>query len=67
MLVLCSQTMIFEIERHLRLEESNQNLGKDLLAENSSAGTPKTTWLRVTLNDKLNSRSEVRAISYTTL
>ena len=38
-------------ERRFQLrEESNQNLGQDLLAEKTPAGIPKTTLLSVNLN-----------------
>ena len=54
-------------ERRFQLrEESNQNLGHDLLAEKTPAGIPKTTLLSVNLNG-IKSNSVVRARSYTTL
>ena len=54
-------------ERRFQLrEESNQNLGQDLLAEKTPAGIPKTTLLSVNLNG-IKSHSVVRARSYTTL
>ena len=53
-------------ERRFQLrEESNQNLGQDLLVEKNPAGIPKTT-LSVNLNG-IKSHSVVRARSYTTL
>ena len=56
-----------ERERRFQLrEESNQNLGQDLLAEKNPAGIPKTTLLSVNLNG-IKSNSVVRARSYTTL
>ena len=64
--------MIFDTEQTLATryqlnwwstgEESNQNLGQDLLTEKNPGGRPKTTWPSVAVND-INSCSEVRASS----